>query len=305
MSLLIVMPHRPVEPLTQALTRCDPDLPVQVWPTVSDPPAVRMAVTWQHPPGALKHLPNLQGVVSYGAGVDHLLQDPALPPVPLGRLVASGLGPTIAEYVLAAVLAHRRGLLDYARTTRWAPRDYGPTSAVVAGVLGLGTMGVAIAQRLRGAGFEVRGWRRGRGDVPSVQVYRGAEALSPFAQNLAYLVCALPLTPATEGILNADLFAHLARGAYVINVGRGGHLVDADLIDAITAKRLSGACLDAFVEEPLPQQHPFWKIPEITVTPHVASLTDPEEAATHLVEDYRRLTQGQALKNPVDPDVGY
>lgn len=307
MALALVLPDRDTTELARDLRRELPEAAVEEWPHISDPDAVRMAVAWHQPEGVLSAFPNLEAVSSFGAGVDGLIFDPSLPrDVVIGRIVYPGLIDEMAEYVAAVVLARRRRLWEFAelkRERRWRPRP--PVEGVTVGLLGLGELGGATARTLRALGLEVLGWSRTPKDLEGVESFTGDEGLTDMAARSDYLVCLLPLTPRTEGVLNRDLFAAARPGCYLINAGRGRHLVERDLLEALESGQLAGACLDAFAAEPLPEDHPFWTHPAVQVTPHVASLTDPRAAAAHVAEDYRRVLAGKPLQHPVPRERGY
>lgn len=307
MSIALVLPDRNMEELAEAIRRELPDTVVEIWPNITDPDAVRMAVAWKQPEGVLSVFSNLDAVSSFGAGVDGLIFDPTLPSdVPIGRIVYPGLIEEMAEYVAAVVLARRRRLWAFAaleRESRWDPRP--PRGGRTVGLLGLGELGAHAAHILAGLGFRVLGWSRTSKDLPDVDSFTGQDGLFEVAELSDYLVCLLPLTPATEGILSRKLFDAAKRGCYVVNAGRGRHLVEDDLLDALEDGRIGGACLDAFAAEPLPTDHPFWSHPDVRVTPHIASITDPAAAAAHIAEDYRRVLAGKALQHPVARERGY
>lgn len=307
MSIALVLPDRDMEELAAAIRRELPDTTVEVWPNISDPDAVRMAVAWKQPEGVLSAFPNLAAVSSFGAGVDGLIFDATLPrELPIGRIVYPGLVAEMAEYVAAVILARRRRLWEFAaleRESRWDPRP--PRDGRTAGLLGLGELGRHSARVLAGLGFRVLGWSRSPKDLTGVESFTGQDGLFEMAAQSDYLVCLLPLTPDTEGLLARPLFDAAKRGCYLVNAGRGRHLVEDDLLDALEVGRIGGACLDAFAVEPLPGGHPFWSHPGVRVTPHVASITYPEDAAAHIAEDYRRVKAGKPLQHPVARDRGY
>jgi glyoxylate/hydroxypyruvate reductase A len=171
--------------------------------------------------------------------------------------------------------------------------------------MGLGAMGGEAARHLLAVGFAVASWTRSARAMPGIESYHGAEGLAPFLARTEILVCLLPLTPETRGILNKDLFRRLPRGAYLINAGRGGHQVEADILAALDDGPLAGVTLDVFATEPLPPESPFWLHPKVTVTPHNASVTNPRSAVRHVVESIRRVRAGEPLRHVVDPKVGY
>jgi glyoxylate/hydroxypyruvate reductase len=173
------------------------------------------------------------------------------------------------------------------------------------GIMGLGHLGSDAAVKLRALGFAVSGWSRTARQMESVRCFAGAGELESFLAQADILICLLPLTPATEGILNRETFSKLPRGAYLINAARGDHLVEEDLLDALESSQVGGACLDVFRKEPLPESHPFWKHPCVTLTPHVASLTYPKAVAPQIVENYRRVRAGKPPLHAVDIGRGY
>ena len=293
----------------RSLMACDPALDLRVWPEAGDPADIDYALVWAPPPGALKRFPNLKVIFSVGAGIDHLKSDPELPTnVPVVRMVEPGLTAGMSEFVVMSVLYHHRFMLDYAEQRQrrhWAEISQVSTGRRRVGIMGLGVLGRDAAEKLRPFGFPLAGWSRTAKDVPGVTCYYGEEGLRSFLAASDILVCLLPLTRDTEGILKAETFAALPRGAAVINVARGGHLVEAELIPALDSGQLSGATLDVFREEPLPADHPFWRHPRIVVTPHVAAMTIPETAARAVFANIRRFEAGEALTDVVDFARGY
>lgn len=307
MALLLLMPGRDTSDLAEALRARDSGIDVRVWPELGDPADVEMVVAWHHPPGSLAKFPYLRAAVAYGAGADALCRDPDLPAEAyIGRLIGPSLVRQMVEYLLAVVLSHKRHLPQYwaqHRAGRWAPIATAERHAV--GVLGLGELGAAIARRFAELEFEVHGWARSQKTVAGAVAHAGPEGLDTLLPCVDYLICALPLTPETHGILDRQLFRRLKTGAFVINVGRGEHLVEDDLLAALDERHLSGACLDVFRQEPLPSEHPFWGHPKILVTPHIASITDPAEAAEQILASYANLRAGQAPLHTVSRELGY
>jgi len=286
-----------------------PELECRAWDDPGDPGQVEIAVVWRPPPGGLKRFPNLRGIFSIGAGVDHVYADPELPrDVPVFRLVGPDLAQRMREYVALHVLRYHRQLpaMEAQRASRAWEQPITPLAGDrTVGILGLGALGGSSARTLRDLGFRVRGWARAQRELNGVEVFAGASRLPAFLADTEILVCLLPLTPATSGILDARLFAGLPRGAYLINCARGQHLVEADLLAALDSGQLAGATLDVFHEEPLPAAHPFWDHPAITITPHTASLIDPEVGGRLLAANIRRFLAGEALAERVDPAQGY
>ena len=309
MSIVIVFPNRDVSRWVAALNSIGPALDVEVWPEISDPGGVEFAVSWNQPPHVLDQFPNLKCISSIGAGVEHLLNDTTLPAgIPLVRLVDDDLKQSMAEYVMLGVLEHFRRLTDYRlqqRQARWDRHGTRHISQLGVGIMGFGEIGQYTAKKLSDFGFKVHGWNRDRKHTGPIRVYSGRGEMDAFLKIADILVCLLPLTRETEDILNAQTFSNLPEGAFLINVGRGGHLVDEDLLSALDSGRLSGALLDVFREEPLPEQHPFWLNEKITVTPHIASVTNPDSASAQIVENYRRVLNNEPLLNLVDIESGY
>lgn len=272
-------------------------------------PPADVAVVWKPPTALFEEQRQLRAIFNLGAGVDALLALPTLPRhVPLIRLEDAGMARALAEYALAAVLRVARGFDRYAALqaqARWQPLTLPPREHLKVGVMGLGVIGGAIARALAAHGFAVRGFARRRHALPGVQCYAGAAELAPFADGLDVLVSALPLTPDNAGVLNRDLLARLADGAHLINVGRGAHLVEADLLDLLDAGKLAGATLDVFATEPLPADHPFWRRRDILITPHVSAVTEIEPSVAQVADKLARLADGEPLTGVVDLQRGY
>lgn len=291
------------------LSRLAERLDIRVWPDIGDPAEIDYALVWRPEPGLLASLPRLKLILSLGAGVDHILCDPLLPPgVPIVRLVDPYLTDAMGEYVALQVLRLHRRDLDYQaqqQVALWRELPQKTAGERPVGVLGFGEIGQNAARKLAALGFPVAGWgRRGRA-VAGFRVYAGAAGLPDLLAASEILVCLLPLTTETEDILCARNFALLPRGAGLVNAGRGAHLVEADLIPALDSGQLSAAALDVFREEPLPRAHPFWRHPRILVTPHIAGLTNPATAAPIVLDAIRRFEEGRPLLTLVDPARGY
>jgi glyoxylate/hydroxypyruvate reductase len=282
---------------------------MRVFPEIGDPAEIDAALVWKPQPGLLASLPNLKLIVSLGAGVDGLLSDPTLPRhVPIARLVDPYMTEAMSEYVLTQVLRlHRQDFLYQSQQRERVWRELPQPNAAErrVGILGLGELGSDAARKLAVMGFNVAGWSRSERRLPGIESYHGPEGLLALARRSDILVCLLPLTPETEGILNARLFAALPKGACIVNAARGAHLVEEDLMAALESGQLAAAVLDVFREEPLPPAHPFWSHPRIVVTPHAAASTHAPTAAAGVGENLRRLAEGRPLINLVDPARGY
>ncbi len=285
-----------------------PDLPFHVLPETGDPARVAYAVTWKPIDDLGRRFPNLRVLFSSSAGVDQF-DAAALPPgVALARMVEPGIIDSMVEYVTLATLLLHRDLVGYAalqREARWETRPVTPAGRRRVGIMGLGTLGQAALARLAPFGFPLRGWNRSPRTIPGVAVFTGAGELDAFLAGTDILVCLLPLTDETRGILSAGLFAHLPKGARIVNVGRGGHLVEPDLLAALDDGQLSAAMLDVASVEPLPPAHPFWRHPAIVLTPHVASMTQPDSAGRVLLDNIRRHRAGEPMTGVVDRTKGY
>jgi glyoxylate/hydroxypyruvate reductase A len=285
-----------------------PDLDFRVWPDAGKLEEIEYLIAWQAPREFLATLPRLKVLFSSGAGVDHVDFSAVPAHIPIARMVEPGIINGMVEYVSLAVLALHRDFFDYvaAKASRsWNALEVPPASSRTIGVMGMGVLGCAVLERLATYGFRLRGWNRSLRAMPGVQSFAGAEQLQPFLAGCDVLVCLLPLTAATRGILNRELFAMLPAHAALINVGRGPHLVDANLIEALDSGHLSRAILDVTDPEPLPPEHPFWTHPRVFLTPHVASMTQPESAAPILLENLRRHQRGEPLLNVIDRSSGY
>lgn len=284
-----------------------PDLDFRMWPDAGDLTAVEYLAAW-HPPSAfLAQLPNLKVLFSLGAGIDHLDLSVVPEHVTVVRMVEPGLADGMIEYVTMSVLAIHRNLIDYIRaqpTGTWHVHDVVTAASRRVGVMGLGVMGKAVLQALGPFGYRRYGWSRRLEEIPGVTCYAGPESLE-FLGHCDILVCLLPLTAQTRGILDRRLMSALPRGAWLINAGRGGHLDEQALLDALESGQLSGAILDVFEHEPLPESHPFWRHPRIVVTPHIAAETQPETAAPVVLENIRRHRRGEPLRDVIDRHRGY
>lgn len=286
-----------------------PDLELRVWPDLGDPTEIEAALVWRPPAGLFERLPKLKLIASLGAGVDHVLADRSLPPgIPVVRLVDPYMTAAMSEYVQLQVLRLHRGdpfYLAQQHVRVWRPRRQPNAAERRVGVLGLGVLGGDAALKLKVLGFDVAGWSRTEKKLAGIPTFHGAEGLEPLLARSEILVCLLPLTPATESILDARLFAALPRGAAIVNCARGRHLVEADLLAALDSGQISAAVLDVFRDEPLAQDHPFWRHERIVVTPHVAAATHAPTAALAVAENLRRLRDGRPLLNRVGASEGY
>ena len=274
------------------------------------PQQIDYFVGFRPPHGFLKSLPRLKAIFSLGAGVDGFLRDPEFPRhLPVVRFVDQTLQREMAQYVtMHCLIIHRHQRdFDAAQTEhRWRQRMLArPSREVRIGILGLGDIGAVTAERLLMFDFQLSGWSRSRKSVPGVTSFAGQKELPQFLAQCDIMVCMLPLTPETEGIMDAKLFAGLPKGAWVMNVGRGGQCNEQDLIAALDNDHLAGAVLDVFQTEPLPADNVLWSHPKVTVTPHIAGITDPRNAAAFVVDCIIRAESGKPFANVVDLSRGY
>ncbi|MFP7570441.1 2-hydroxyacid dehydrogenase [Marivita sp. S2033] len=286
-----------------------PDWDITSMASVTDPATVDYAVVWQPRTGDIAKFENLKAIVSVGAGIDHVLADPELPQgVPIIRTVGKDLTQRMQEYVALHVLRHHRDMPRQLQAQ--AEKDWHSIVVPVAprrtvGVMGLGNLGAASARVLAQIGFSVRGWSKSPKSIDGVETFTGDSELDEFLDGCEILVNLLPLTPATRGILNAELFAKLPKDACVINCARGQHLVDDDLLAALESGHVKQATLDVFHQEPLPPSHTFWDHPAITVTPHISSRIDAETGGRLIAENLKIFDATGTCPDVADAARGY
>ncbi len=289
------------------LKKRQPDWQYFAWPT--DEPC-DYVVGWKPPAELFAKQPGLKAVFNYGAGVDAVLAMGAVPAgMPIIRLEDAGMAQQMAEYAIYGVIHHHRNMRIYhaqQRDKHWQQHeDRGNVRRPTVGVMGLGEMGGTVAMRLTNFGYSVRGWSRTKHVIAGVETFAGQDALPTFLSGCDVLFTVLPLTASTLGVLNAATLAHLPRGAFIINGGRGGLIVDADLIAALESGHIVGAMLDVFHEEPLPKDHAYWSHPNVVVTPHIAATTPIKDACAQVVAKIAALERGELVSGVVDPNVGY
>jgi glyoxylate/hydroxypyruvate reductase A len=296
-------------PWIEAFRRKAPEIDFVVDAPDMDLSSFRYCMAWKPRSAIWAAMPDLRAVFSLGAGVDRLLSDPALPKaVPIIRMVEPGLTHGMVEYVLWQCLFHHRRMWELQEAQaagQWRPHVYPTAKERVIGIMGLGEMGLACARKLIEFDFTLKGWSRTAKAEPGLASFAGWDQLAPFLRDVQILVCLLPLTKETAGILNARTFDALAPGACLINAARGGHLNEADLLVAMTSGQIAAATLDVFQTEPLPKDHPFWSQSRLFITPHNASLTDPEGAARHVSAQIERMESGHPPEHAVDRLRGY
>ncbi len=307
--LLFSSEEDPIDLWVPELQRNLPEAEIRVAPEFGDKSEIGYALVWKPKPGMLASLPNLRAIFSVGAGADHILVDPERPKqLPVVRMIDAYLRDMMSEYAILGVLHFHRLMPEYQAdraTETWHRRWPLYTPECTVGVLGLGAIGIDIATKFRSLGFQVRGWSRTPREIPEIACHHGPEGLAAMLPNCRYLVCVLPLTEQTRGIIDAELLGALPAGAVVVNLGRGGHVVDEDLLAALASGRIAGAFLDVFNDEPLPAGHPYWKHPRVVMTPHVAGEIVPRSAARTVAENIRRHQRGEAMTGVLDLERGY
>jgi glyoxylate/hydroxypyruvate reductase A len=315
MALLIVSSSRG-DQFADDARRLEPGLDLRVAPDLGRLEDIRYALAWQPQPGLLRTLPNLELIVSVGAGVDHILKDPDLPDVPMVRFVDPDLTGRMTEYVGLHVLYHHRRMTEFRELQERRVWKYLPEPAaheVRVGIMGLGVLGAAAARALGVFGYQLRGWSRSRKTLDGVACYAGPEELDAFLADTDILAVLLPLTPDTRGILNRRLLAKLSRrgrdarlpGPVLINAGRGGLQVDAEILESLQAGELHAASLDVFEAEPLPHSSPLWSHPRVVVTPHNAAESAPAAIVRYTLRQIAAHRRGEPLENVVDLQRGY
>lgn len=310
MAVLVLTNPQPPEPFVEELRRVLPD--EQVFTDVEAARAhaekIEVVLLWRLSSGMLDAFPSVKFLAASAAGVDKII-GPALPPsLPLTRTVDVQQNQQIAQYVCAMVLRHVRqqALYDAQQNDKvWKRHPISSPSSVTVGLMGLGESGQVVATALLALGFTVCGWSRSPKKIPNVESFSGSAGLLSMVGHCQVLVCLLPLTPETTSIVNAELLAKLPRGAFLINVARGLHVVEQDLAQALESGQLGGAALDVQGQEPMPSDDPLWNVRNLLITPHVASLPSAKAVVSQLAENLLRVRRGEPLLRLVDTRIGY
>lgn len=292
----------------ELFARQAPQLPFRIWPDIGDPAQVRFLAAWEPPRDIVQRFPRLEVLFCTGAGVDHFDFATVPPHVQVVRLSEPGQAACMAEYVSFAVLALHRDMplyLAQQRAGEWRGHPVRPAGTRRVGVMGMGTLGRAALAQLCALGFDCAGWSRSRHEQPGVASYAGSAELHAFLQRTEILVCLLPLTDETRGLIGASQFASLPCGAALVNPARGALVVEADLLQALDTGRLRAAILDVCEQEPPPPEHPFWHHPLIWLTPHIASTAQAETAVAAILDNLRRHEAGLPMNGWVDRRRGY
>lgn len=285
-----------------------PEVPFYVWPETGDPGAVKYIAAWQPPEDLSATFPALEVIFSVGAGIDQFNLAAIPKHIPIVRMLEPGIAESMIEYVTQSVLAIHRDIPQYALQQRerlWKALPVRPASSRRIGVLGLGVLGNGVLEQLQHWGFACAAWSRSPRDIAGVQTYSGYDQLDDFLARTDILVCLLPLTAQTQGILNRELFYKLPRGASLIQTGRGAHLVQADLLEALDSGQIRFAMLDVAHSEPLPPDDVLWAHPRVRITPHIASATRPEGAVEAVLANIQRHREGLPMHGQIDRERGY
>ncbi len=309
MSIAICFNHKDPKPWAAALKAKLPEVNIEVYPDIKDYDKISFILCWKADKDLFSRFPNLKVVQSVGASIDHVLNHQTLnEDIALCRMVDDKLSEDMFEYVLVGIMSHLKRFDEYnqfEKDQQWQPIPYKSIEEVSIGILGLGKIGAYVALRLAAFGFKVKGWSRSQKDIAKVACYHGVDGLHKTLHSTDILINILPFTEQTEDILNTQNLQQLNQGAYLINVGRGEHLVETDLLDLLESQHLSGALLDVFRTEPLPKNHPFWTHEKIKITPHIAAITNVASASDLIVKNYRNFQKRVELLNVVDMENGY
>ncbi|HEY8051144.1 MAG TPA: glyoxylate/hydroxypyruvate reductase A [Ramlibacter sp.] len=294
------------QPWLDALRREFPDADIEEWRPGAAP--ADYAVVWRPSQGMFDEQPQLKAIFNMGAGVDALLALKLPPHAPLVRIGDGGMAVQMAEYVCHALIRHFREFDCYEDDVRhgaWSFRRPRRRNEFPVGIMGLGVLGQRVAQAVAHFEFPLRGWSRTARQIDRMQCFAGDAQFGEFLSGTRVLVCLLPLTPETDGIMNRQTLSKLLPLGYVINVARGAHLVEEDLVELLDSGHLAGATLDVFRTEPLPEGHPFWKHPKVTVTPHTSARTLRDETIEQIAGKIRRFERGEPIAGVVDKQRGY
>lgn len=309
MSIAIIFNNKDPKPWAAALQKKLPDVDIEVYPDITNNNDVDFALCWKPEKDVLAQFPNLKVVQSVGASAEHIIQTQQLSKdIILVRIVDIQLSIDMFEFILTAIMSYLKNIPLYfseQKIKNWEQRPYKSISNTTICLFGLGEIGAYVAIQLSMLGFKVKGWSRTEKRIENVSCFYGEKGLEEALRSTDILVNLLPLTPQTENILSHKHLKLLNKRAYLINAGRGQHLVDEDLISLLDSEHLSGALLDVFRVEPLPEDHPFWSNQKISITPHVASLTNVNTASDIVVENYRKFRRKEKLDNVISLEKGY
>ncbi|MEE9365047.1 MAG: glyoxylate/hydroxypyruvate reductase A [Cellulophaga sp.] len=309
MSIVIIRQDNKIPNWLDAIKTYASELRVYDYTKPHPKEEITTVLVWKQPQGVFLDYPNLKCIASMGAGVDFIFDDKSLPEnVVITRVVDPMLAEDMSEFVASLIFNHLKRLNNYKieqQNGNWNPIAYQRIRDISIGIMGMGKLGTHTASYLEQLNFKVSGWANSPKKIDGIKSYTGKEELSSFLKNTSVLICLLPLTKDTFGIINKNLLSELPKGAFVINVARGGHVIDEELLEMISNGHISGASLDVFDNEPLAKEHPFWNTPEIHITPHIASVSNASSVIPQIVDNYRRLENGKTMLNTVSSAKGY
>lgn len=309
MAILLILDDRDNSSWINHLRRLLPNTSIEVYPTVRDPLAIEFIISMRPRKEQVAEFPNAKVMHSIGAGVNYIIDEGALlEGMQLARIVDPYLSSDMFEFLLAVVAEQIKNLplyRQFQRQQKWKPISYKRFPDTHISILGLGKIGSFVAERFAQLGFRVSGWSNSKKNIQNVASYTGVEGLGACLAKADFLINILPLTATTKHILNRETLSLLPKGAFLINVGRGLHNQEQDIIELLEEDHLSGGLLDVFKKEPLATNHPFWQHPKINITPHIASLSNPESVVEIVVDNYKRFTKGEPLHHLVSLEKGY
>lgn len=307
--VIICSDENTVKDWKNAITHQAPNMTVEVYPNDTEREQTQFVLAFRPPENAFQNFPNLKVIASMAAGINHITKNHHIPEnVTITKVNDHMHHRDMADFVLALTLSYMRKLPIYFQqkeAAEWQAHDYQRPHETTIGIMGIGAIGKAIGELMLKNNFKVTGWSRSEKHIDQIKTFHGENQRNDFLKTADILVCTLPLTKETEGILNTEVFDNLPQGAYLINVGRGKQLVEADLVTAIENGQLAGAALDVFREEPLPKDHPFWKNEHIMITPHTAGSVSPASAVAKVLQNYKAMKNGESLVDVVNVNKGY
>jgi glyoxylate/hydroxypyruvate reductase len=309
MSIAIIFNNKDTRPWEQKLKELLPETMIEVYPNISSFEDVNFLLCWKPEHNVISKFSNVRLIQSVGASIDHITNTQTLnDSIEITRIIDHNLNHDMWEFLLSIVSSEIKNLYSYRQQQslhEWKPIVYKNFRDTTVSIMGLGQIGSYVAQRFSELGFMVKGWSNSEKNIPNVSTFAGHHSLQPFLENTDFLINILPFTASTENILNKDIFQQLKKGTFLINVGRGEHLNENDLMEALANGQITGAYLDVFREEPLPKSHPFWTNPKIKITPHIASITNLDSAAEQVVANFKALMAGEKIQNTVSILKGY
>jgi glyoxylate/hydroxypyruvate reductase A len=309
MSILLIFENKDVKPWLNELKLKLPNTKIEVYPTVTNTNDVDFVICWKPKKNVLAQFPNIKVIQSVGASIDHITNSQIInDKTSITRIIDEQLSIDMWEFLAAVVLSKIKNIPIYLKqqqSTIWKQQSYQSIKNTTISILGLGNIGGYVAKNFANLGFQVRGWSNSKKDILRVKSFSGKGEFNDFLKDGNFLINLLPLTKKTEGILNTKTLQKLPKDAFLINVGRGEHLIENDLIMLLDNCHLAGAMLDVFYQEPLSQNHPFWKHPKIEITPHIASLTNVKSAVNQIVINYQLFLNNKQVLHTVCLKKGY